>query len=143
MKSLLIRFANYILETFDTPLQSSGICPGSQMRKIILEATYPGFPIYIPDDDCKTYNKDAVLRYHGLMEVSSIHYVPEIHDCDDYAAKTFGKFAGLVWVEMPKPHALNWFIDEYYKLWFLSPQNKQVAPKYFEENPQYLFFLGR
>ena len=80
--------------------------------------------IHIPDDDNKIYRKEDVMAYRGLKEISAIKYVKEEHDCDDFARKMFGEFAGLVWTTK---HSLNYFIDENKKLWFLEPQTGVIS----------------
>jgi hypothetical protein len=80
--------------------------------------------IYLPDVSCKIYRKQDVLDFHGLNEVSSIPYVAESHDCDDFAAELYGKFAGLVWTNL---HALNFFIAEDSIFYFIEPQKGLIS----------------
>lgn len=97
--------------------------------------------VYLPDSFCKIYRKNDVKEYLGLDEISEIVFVTEEMDCDDFAAELFGKFAGLVWTNR---HALNWFIDENSKLWFIEPQTDKISENL--ENWQgwdIRFFLGR
>ena len=97
--------------------------------------------IYLPDMEIKIYKRDTVKNYLSLDETSKIVYVPEVMDCDDFAAILFGKFAGLVWTNT---HALNWFYDEDITLWFIEPQSDKMSLKL--ENWQgwdIVFFLGR
>jgi len=97
--------------------------------------------IYLPDSDIKIYNKSEVAKAHELKEVSSIKYVAETMDCDDFAAELYGKFAGLVWTNI---HALNWFYDEAATFWFIEPQTK-VLSKVLEnwQGEEIRFFLAR
>ena len=80
--------------------------------------------IYLPDKGIKIYKKEDVNKAYELEEVSSISYIAEAHDCDDFAAKLFGKFAGLVWTNV---HALNWFLDENSNFWWIEPQKRKVS----------------
>lgn len=80
--------------------------------------------LFLPDTDCKVYRKAEVQSAHELEEVASIKYVPELCDCDDFAAELFGKFAGLLWTDL---HALNWFVDESNTFWFIEPQTKKLS----------------
>ena len=80
--------------------------------------------IYLPDKDIKIYKRDDVIKAHELKEVSSITYITEAHDCDDFAAKLYGRFAGLAWTNL---HALNWFFDENSEFWWIEPQSKEVS----------------
>jgi hypothetical protein len=93
--------------------------------------------VYLPDGDMRVYKKDSVANCQSLDEIASLTYVDTTHDCDDFAAKLFGKFAGLVWTT---DHALNWFVDNNNKLWFVEPQNKKISTD--AGNP-IRFFLGR
>ena len=74
----------------------------------------------ILDKNFKVYKKSDVLKSQALKDISTLKYVKETHDCDDFAAKLFGEFASLVWTNT---HALNWFIDEKGVFWFVEPQN--------------------
>jgi len=80
--------------------------------------------IYLPDTDIKVYNKSEVIICHELQEVSSIKYVAEVHDCDDFAAMLYGRFSGLVWTNV---HALCWFIDQDATFWFIEPQTGKIS----------------
>ena len=80
--------------------------------------------IYLPDMNFKVYKKADVTKSQSLHEISAIRFVAESHDCDDFAAKLFGKWAGLVWTNV---HALNWFIDENGIFWWIEPQNKKIS----------------
>ena len=80
--------------------------------------------IYLPDGAIKIYNKDEVAKCYELQEVSSIKYVAEEHDCDDFAAELYGKFAGLVWTNV---HALNFFYDQDVTFWWIEPQTRKLS----------------
>ena len=80
--------------------------------------------IFLPDAAIKTYAKADVEKAYSLELVSSVRYVAEVHDCDDFAAELYGKFAGLVWSDL---HALNFFFDEDETMWFIEPQSKKLA----------------
>jgi hypothetical protein len=80
--------------------------------------------IYLPDEAIKIYNKDEVAKSHELKEVSSIKYVAEEHDCDDFAAELYGKFAGLAWTNV---HGLNFFYDQEAIFWWIEPQTRKLS----------------
>ena len=80
--------------------------------------------IYLPDNLMKAYNKQEVMDSNHLIEVSAITYVTEVMDCDDFAAKLYGRFAGLVWTNK---HALNWFIDEAGTFWWIDAKAKKLS----------------
>ena len=83
-----------------------------------------GAEIYLPDAGIKKYAKDAVINCCELEEVSAIKYATDIHDCDDFAAELYGKFAGLAWTNV---HALNFFFDDRETFWWIEPQNKKIS----------------
>ncbi len=80
--------------------------------------------IYLPDMRIKIYKLEEVENSYELEKVSRLEYIPEGFDCDNFAAKLFGKFAGLVWTNI---HALNWFIDENESFWWIEPQTKKLS----------------
>ena len=97
--------------------------------------------IYLPDKEIKIYNKADVESAYSLEEVSSITYIAEEHDCDDFAAKLYGKFAGLVWTNV---HALNWFFDEHSTFWWIEPQNKKISRTLEAwQGSEVRFYIGR
>jgi len=100
-----------------------------------------GAEIYLPDEDIKVYYKDEVKVSNHLSEVSAITYVAEIMDCDDFAARLYGHFAGLVWT---MKHALCWFISEENEFYFIEPQTGKIS-KTLEgwQGCKIRFFLGR
>jgi len=99
------------------------------------------YEVYIPDRANKVYKKADVMVAHELKEVSVIRFVEEEHDCDDYAAELFGKFAGLVWSNI---HGLNWFIDETDTYWYIEPQTRQLSQTLEGwQGNDIRFFIGR
>uniref|UniRef100_A0A6M3KLG5 Agglutinin C-terminal domain-containing protein n=1 Tax=viral metagenome TaxID=1070528 RepID=A0A6M3KLG5_9ZZZZ len=100
-----------------------------------------GAAIYLPDNELKIYKKVDVQEAHELEEVASIKYIAEIHDCDDFAAKLFGKFAGLVWSNL---HALCFFIDETNTFYFIEPQTGKISQTLEGwQGSDIRFFIGR
>jgi len=109
-------------------IQPTGIISIHEMSSILLdkldEMDDSGVELYLADMDCKVYRKSDVIKYLSLDPVSEITFKAGSHDCDDFAAKLFGKFAGLIWTNT---HALNWFIDTNKVLWFIEPQSDKIA----------------
>ena len=106
----------------------------------IEEMGMPEAEIYLPDTAIKVYNKERVKLFLRLNEVSEIVYTAEF-DCDDFAAELFGRFAGLVWTNI---HALNWFIDDVGKFYFIEPQSDKIAPALEGwQGSMVRFFIGR
>lgn len=97
--------------------------------------------IYLPDEDCKIYRKADVQNCAKLKEISELKYIPKEHDCDDFAAESFGAYLGLLWTMV---HAQNWFVDENEVLWFVEPQTQELARNLSKHlSSRIRFFLGR
>jgi hypothetical protein len=70
------------------------------------------------------------------MSSINLHsYVPEFHDCDDFAYQLLGQLStpawsqtavGMVWTNT---HALNCFIDESGKFYFIEPQTGKIQER--------------
>ncbi|WP_019503841.1 lectin MOA-related protein [Pleurocapsa sp. PCC 7319] len=76
-------------------------------------------------------------------------WVKERFDCDDFALVLKADFAkaayssekiqapfcfGIVWGNLPHPHAINWMINDDKKLRFIEPQSDEI---YFPKNDQH------
>ena len=98
--------------------------------------------IFLPDADVKIYSKADVVTAESLKWVSKLTYIAEEHDCDDFAAKLYGKFAGLVWTNL---HALNWFIDSSLTFWYIEPQTGKISKALDTswQGEDVRFYLGR
>jgi len=97
--------------------------------------------LYLADAKCKVYRKDDMVKWLSLDETDKITYIAEEMDCDDFAAKLYGKGVPLVWTNK---HALSWFVDESNTLWFIESQTDKLAKNL--ENWQgwdVRFFLSR
>ena len=125
-------------------LNPSGVITIDLMSSILLdklEEIGDDAELYLPDTNCKVYNKADVVKFLQLDEISSIPYLPEVMDCDDFAAKAYGKGLSLVWTNV---HALNYFVDEAETLWFVEPQTDNIAPNLYNwQGWEIRFFLGR
>ncbi len=107
----------------------------------VLEGYNIDADIHLPDGAMKIYFYEAVVNDGNLDRVDSLTYVPEIHDCDDFAAELYGEWAGLVWTDV---HALNFFIDENRKFWFVEPQSQKIADKLDDwQGKSVRFLIGR
>jgi len=128
--NFLIKIGLALGGTFEEPLSISpcGLIDLHTASSILLdkleEIGDDKAEIYLPDTDIKIYRKDDVQNSYELKEVSSIKYVAEEHDCDDFAAELYGEFAGLVWTNL---HALNFFISENNEFYFIEPQTGKIS----------------
>lgn len=112
------------------------------------------FGLYMGDDDyfC-TPLKDAE-EIIANSAVDRHKWVAERFDCDDFALVLKAHFAeasyangkrrkahcfGIVWGNLPTPHAINWMINDDKVLRFVEPQKEIVfAPRQADEN---IFFM--
>lgn len=95
----------------------------------------------LPDTMCKIYRVEDVKNCEHLKQISKIQYVPEIMDCDDFAAMLYGKWAGLCWTNV---HALNWFVSDELEFWFIEPQSGKISKELENwQGWQIRFFIGR
>jgi len=129
----------------EAKLQPCGTIDGGLMYAIIQakleEIQDKDYDIFIPDRDNKVYHKADIITAHELEEVASIPFVDESHDCDDFSAELFGKFAGLIWTNA---HAFNWAVDEVDTLWYIEPQTKKLSQTIDGwQGNDIRFFLGR
>jgi len=99
---------------------------------------------------CKIHYADATYFLTPLSEARRIihqsfvdaqKWTQEKFDCDDFALVLKADFAidgykngerraaycmGIVWGQLPGPHAINWIITEDLKVRFIEPQNDQI-----------------
>jgi hypothetical protein len=85
--------------------------------------------------DAKDYflcNQKDVDRFVAADKTDAIKYVQERMDCDDFAYRLMGQFSappwsalamGIMWTDV---HALNCFVAEDRKLYYLEPQSDAV-----------------
>lgn len=133
-------------EVLNTPdIAHCGVIGLNEMSSIILdkmdEYDDNKANIYLPDMNVKIYRKKDVVDFLKLTEVDHISFVDERRDCDDMAATLFGMFAGLVWTDR---HALNWFVDDTLKFWFIEPQTDKLSQTLEGwQGSWFRFFIGR
>jgi len=133
------------IEVIQPKLEPCGTIDAGLMYAIVqaklAEIEDKDYDIFVPDRDNKVYKKADVMAAHELEEVASIPFVDETHDCDDFAAELFGKFAGLIWTTI---HAFCYFVDETDTLWYIEPQNKKLSQTIEGwQGSDVRFFLGR
>ena len=120
--------------------EPTGVISLHEASSILLDK-FEDVEIYLPDEDIKVYNKEEIKNFLKLDETDKIPYLAEIKDCDDSAAIMFGKFAGLVWTSL---HALNFFISDDNKLFFIEPQTDLISQELEGwQGKEIRFFLSR
>jgi hypothetical protein len=93
---------------------------------------FPDVPIYLPDMSYKTCTKQDLERFLAWDKTDKEKYEAESFDCDDFAWRLKGNITckpwssipfGVVWTNL---HALNCFVDEAGKFWFVEPQSNKI-----------------
>lgn len=92
---------------------------------------------------------DALVRkVLAATRINQRDWIAERHDCEDFAFLLKGAFIreaygkdkgyrkaancfGMVWGNLPGPHAINWYINKNMKLYFVEPQHDTI----FEPRP--------
>ena len=124
-----------------TPCGCIDMVEGHDICKRIVEQYGNQADIFMPDVLVKIYKYDDVVNDKNLEFIDMLEYKVESHDCDDFAAEAFGAGYGLAWSNV---HALNWFIDENKKFWFIEPQTRKIADKLDTwQGKEIRFLLGR
>jgi len=90
--------------------------------------------LYLSDKEYKLCHIEDIECFLIKDETNRVGYIPEERDCDDFAYRLMGQFSipgwsdltlGIVWTDL---HALNCFIDEDKKFWFIEPQKDELQP---------------
>lgn len=115
----------------------------------ILNAVKPAAThIYISDYQYWLCSQSDIKTFLNQDATNKEKYVAEEHDCDDFSYRLMGQLSipawsgvafGIVWTDK---HALNCFIDEAGKLWFIEPQSDALREKLEEwQGTEILFIL--
>ena len=98
----------------------------------ILRTRFPEGEIYLSDSTyllCSVADISKFLQQDGTNKCK---YQTEAYDCDNFSYRLMGQFSvpdwgqlafGIVWSNF---HALNLFVDEQRKVWFVEPQNDNI-----------------
>jgi hypothetical protein len=119
-------------EPRDAPaLTFSGELSMNDAYQILLKV-FPGASIYMPDLTYKTAPASEVQKIIDWSGSKNEKYLTEQFDCDDFAWLLMGSVSFYPWSALPfgtiwtNKHALNFFIDDQKKLWFVEPQNGKI-----------------
>lgn len=121
--------------------------PSSEIRRIIHDTLSPG-QIHIVDGNYGCYPRSEVERFLSSDSVDKLKYHKERFDCDNFALALAGREAewyasgvnesgssfGIVHGDIrkeetdtePRPHAINFFIDNEGELWLIEPQTDEI-----------------
>ena len=102
----------------------------------ILNAVVPNAThIYLSDNTYWLCSETDIDIFLGIDATNKDQFVAEEHDCDDFSYRLMGQLStpewsgiafGIVWTNL---HALNCFIDDTGKFWFIEPQTDQLQDK--------------
>jgi hypothetical protein len=95
----------------------------------LLKAKFPDAQIWLSDMDYRLCSGEYIDNALAIDDTNRQTYVNEKFDCDDFAYRLMGQLCvpetsdlafGIVWTDV---HALNLFIDNQKKIWFVEPQS--------------------
>ena len=102
----------------------------------ILNALIPGAShIYLSDSLYWLCSVADIETFLAQDDTNKTGYISEERDCDDFSYRLMGQLSipnwsgiafGIVWTNL---HALNCFIDEGGKFWFIEPQTNKLQDK--------------
>jgi len=110
--------------------------------------------VYMADNKYVSYSLKRIKWLLSLDKTDQRIYVPELYDCDDYAATLYGRMKerhgnatfGMAWVFWKKEngkhagHAVNvYYCHEYDITYIIEPQNDNIFMK--PENWKVLFVI--
>jgi len=114
-------------------LISKGEIKQSKIRSILKELGTKD--IFISDSKYKKANKQMIKDFLFGSPLDMRTYIKETFDCDNFSFSLMGEASykmagyaiGIVWADTPKcKHALNFFIDEVERFWFIEPQTDKI-----------------
>lgn len=88
--------------------------------------------IYLSDNEYYLCSAKDIENFLAQDGTNKFKYDAEIFDCDDFSYRLMGQMSipnwsacafGIVWTDL---HALNLFIDEQKKLWYVEPQSDKI-----------------
>jgi|TARA_Y100000310_G_scaffold23392_1_gene22375 hypothetical protein len=99
----------------------------------LLTSTAPDANIILADNWKYLCSYEDVALFLAQDQTNKVEYISEEFDCDDFSFRLKGQFSipgwaalalGICWTNN---HALNCFVDEDKKLWFIEPQNDTIT----------------
>lgn len=103
----------------------------------IIESKIPDCYLKLNDRKYYTTSFEEHMRFIEYSKVDLQPYIPEYHDCDDFAIALWGEYRGnikwsgiafgLMFVETPSyRHAINFFVDNLDDMYVVEPQTDAV-----------------
>lgn len=116
------------------PPESTKRITSGEIRDVLYQKFHlaPG-KVFLSD---KKYLLCDILDIHYFLErdkTNKVNYVPEAMDCDDFSYRLMGQLSipgwsdlafGIVWTDI---HALNCFIKDNGKFYFIEPQTDVIT----------------
>lgn len=99
----------------------------------LLHAHFPQTQILMSDQEKYLCHYDDIALFLAQDETNKAKFTYETYDCDDFAFRLKGQFSipgwsglalGICWTQT---HALNLFVSEDKKIYFLEPQNDTIT----------------
>ena len=111
--------------------QSTAKIEGLELQALLTIAA-PSASVFMADNWKLLCNYEDVALFLAQDQTNKVEYISEEFDCDDFSFRLKGQFSipgwaalalGICWTN---DHALNCFVDEDRKLWFIEPQNDTI-----------------
>jgi hypothetical protein len=105
----------------------------------LLVASAPSATIWMADNWKYLCKWDDVALFLAQDETNKAEYIAEEHDCDDFSFRLKGQFSVPAWSALAlgicwtTTHALNCFVCEDRRLWFIEPQTDAITETLDEE----------
>lgn len=110
---------------------SNRVISRDELAKILRHIAGDG-DIYLSDNIYTVADWDDIATMLAYDQTNRYEYIAEKLDCDDFAYMLMGQFSvpgwarlafGIVWTDL---HALNCFVDEELKFYFVEPQTDEI-----------------
>ncbi len=128
--------SKYKLEPVLPPPASTEEVDIGELRRLLAFVTGSGGRVFLSDTTKYLLcNQADINRFVAADLTDKVKYEDERMDCDDFALRLAGQFSvpgwsalalGLMWTNI---HALNCFITEDRRLWYLEPQTDKILDK--------------
>lgn len=105
------------------------------LQKILRDKFPDQGELYLSDHLYLMCNTADISKFLQQDATNKYGYKSEEYDCDDFAYRLMGQFSILGWSHLAfgivwtNAHALNCFVDETEKFWFVEPQSDKIIEK--------------
>lgn len=104
----------------------------SEVLSIMNDAGIPRNKIIILDGKYKLYTERAISKFLNRKGIERYNYIPEIHDCDDFALKLMVRARDYYdhncfgfCIVRGGHHAMNIYINDKKQVKFIEPQKSE------------------